>query len=265
MWISCLVYVWFVFCPVIVTMNKWYLPGGCCWSPSSEHTEILIEVWTSFSLSGKSLLTHQYFSFCYLLITILFHFIFYGNCIVWSQLLSVGRHLRALLFLLFTHNISVIFQIIHYVCLNHDRKCLIASPSFSELADDWVFFWLHRLFWVFNKSLTLCSNTGIQFTEGLFSNNGDETKPPMFKFSMSWTTGYMNHVPLLYEWYFTCLKLCLICLDPWYMQKEYAQTKPARDALAKAKMEAEASVSKEGPLHMDNEWNIRYYLASYEY
>lgn len=43
------------------------------------------------------------------------------------------------------------------------------------------------------------------------------------------------------------------CLE---RQKEYAQAKPARDALAKAKMEAEAAVSYEGPLHIDNEWNI---------
>ncbi|THU69858.1 hypothetical protein C4D60_Mb08t18840 [Musa balbisiana] len=38
-------------------------------------------------------------------------------------------------------------------------------------------------------------------------------------------------------------------------QKEYLQTKPARDAAAKAKLEAESSKT-EGPLHMDNEWNI---------
>lgn len=38
-------------------------------------------------------------------------------------------------------------------------------------------------------------------------------------------------------------------------QKEYLQTKPARDAAAKAKLEAESS-KNEGPLHMDNEWNI---------
>ncbi|ONK72001.1 uncharacterized protein A4U43_C04F14620 [Asparagus officinalis] len=43
------------------------------------------------------------------------------------------------------------------------------------------------------------------------------------------------------------------CLE---RQKEYAQAKPARDALAKAKLEAEASLSNEGPLHVDNEWNI---------
>ncbi|CAL9134791.1 unnamed protein product [Musa textilis] len=38
-------------------------------------------------------------------------------------------------------------------------------------------------------------------------------------------------------------------------QKEYLQTKPARDAAAKGKLEAESS-ENEGPLHMDNEWNI---------
>lgn len=43
------------------------------------------------------------------------------------------------------------------------------------------------------------------------------------------------------------------CLE---RQMEYAHAKPARDALAKAKMEAEASVSNEGPLHDENEWNI---------
>ncbi|CAL9776976.1 unnamed protein product [Musa acuminata subsp. burmannicoides] len=38
-------------------------------------------------------------------------------------------------------------------------------------------------------------------------------------------------------------------------QKEYLLTKPARDAAAKAKLEAESS-KNEGPLHTDNEWNI---------
>jgi len=31
--------------------------------------------------------------------------------------------------------------------------------------------------------------------------------------------------------------------------------KPARDAAAKAKMEAEASAASEGPVHQDKEWN----------
>lgn len=39
-------------------------------------------------------------------------------------------------------------------------------------------------------------------------------------------------------------------------QKEYIQSKPLRDAADKAKAEAEASVEKEQPIHMDNEWNI---------
>ncbi|KAL6899092.1 hypothetical protein ACP4OV_005750 [Aristida adscensionis] len=39
-------------------------------------------------------------------------------------------------------------------------------------------------------------------------------------------------------------------------QKEYMESKPARDAAAKAKMEAEASETNEGPVHLDNEWNI---------
>ncbi|XP_039139125.1 ubiquitin-like modifier-activating enzyme 5 [Dioscorea cayenensis subsp. rotundata] len=43
------------------------------------------------------------------------------------------------------------------------------------------------------------------------------------------------------------------CLE---RQKEYIQAKPARDALAKAKLEAESSSQTECPLHMDNEWNI---------
>lgn len=42
------------------------------------------------------------------------------------------------------------------------------------------------------------------------------------------------------------------------MQKEYMLAKPARDAAAKAKMEAEAPPAAECPLHADNEWNIRY-------
>lgn len=44
------------------------------------------------------------------------------------------------------------------------------------------------------------------------------------------------------------------------MQKEYLLTKPARDAAAKAKMEAEALAEPEVPVHADNEWNIRYIL-----
>uniref|UniRef100_A0A0D9VG92 Ubiquitin-like modifier-activating enzyme 5 n=1 Tax=Leersia perrieri TaxID=77586 RepID=A0A0D9VG92_9ORYZ len=40
-------------------------------------------------------------------------------------------------------------------------------------------------------------------------------------------------------------------------QKEYMQLKPARDAAAKAKMEAEASAADECPVHLDNDWNIR--------
>ncbi|XP_015577562.1 ubiquitin-like modifier-activating enzyme 5 [Ricinus communis] len=43
------------------------------------------------------------------------------------------------------------------------------------------------------------------------------------------------------------------CLE---RQKEYIIAKPARDAAAKAKMEAEASLATEIPLHTDNEWNI---------
>ncbi|XP_074317199.1 ubiquitin-like modifier-activating enzyme 5 [Silene latifolia] len=43
------------------------------------------------------------------------------------------------------------------------------------------------------------------------------------------------------------------CLE---RQKEYMIAKPERDAAAKAKMEAEALLAPEGPLHDDNEWNI---------
>ncbi|KAK9108487.1 hypothetical protein Syun_024498 [Stephania yunnanensis] len=43
------------------------------------------------------------------------------------------------------------------------------------------------------------------------------------------------------------------CLE---RQKEFALAKPARDAIAKAKMEAEASSLAECPVHEDNEWNI---------
>ncbi|XP_051208721.1 ubiquitin-like modifier-activating enzyme 5 [Lolium perenne] len=45
----------------------------------------------------------------------------------------------------------------------------------------------------------------------------------------------------------------LACLE---RQKEYMQSKPARDAAAKAKIEAEASAAIEYPVHIDNEWNI---------
>ncbi|KAJ4814762.1 Ubiquitin-like modifier-activating enzyme 5 [Rhynchospora pubera] len=44
-----------------------------------------------------------------------------------------------------------------------------------------------------------------------------------------------------------------VCVD---RQKEYMKSKPARDAAAKAKIEAEASSLNEEPLHLDNEWNI---------
>lgn len=41
-----------------------------------------------------------------------------------------------------------------------------------------------------------------------------------------------------------------------HRQKEYMESKPARDAAAKTKMEAEASTENECPVHLDNEWNI---------
>ncbi|XP_027120022.1 ubiquitin-like modifier-activating enzyme 5 [Coffea arabica] len=43
------------------------------------------------------------------------------------------------------------------------------------------------------------------------------------------------------------------CLE---RQKEYILAKPARDASARAKMEAEAQSATECPIHADNEWNI---------
>ena len=41
------------------------------------------------------------------------------------------------------------------------------------------------------------------------------------------------------------------------LQKEYILVKPARDAAAKAKMEAEALLEIECPVHEENEWSIR--------
>lgn len=38
------------------------------------------------------------------------------------------------------------------------------------------------------------------------------------------------------------------------------ESKPARDAAAKTKMEAEASAENECPVHLDNEWDIRYII-----
>jgi ubiquitin-like modifier-activating enzyme 5 len=45
------------------------------------------------------------------------------------------------------------------------------------------------------------------------------------------------------------------------MQKEYLLEKPAGDAAISAKMEAEALLVPEGPLHADNEWDIRWFLG----
>lgn len=41
------------------------------------------------------------------------------------------------------------------------------------------------------------------------------------------------------------------------VQQEYIVAKPARDAALKAKMEAEALLVPECPLHAENEWSIR--------
>jgi hypothetical protein len=40
------------------------------------------------------------------------------------------------------------------------------------------------------------------------------------------------------------------------------KSKPERDAAAKAKIEAEASSLNEEPLHLENEWSIRYCFLS---
>ncbi|KAM7273452.1 hypothetical protein ACFE04_028116 [Oxalis oulophora] len=45
----------------------------------------------------------------------------------------------------------------------------------------------------------------------------------------------------------------IACLD---RQKDYLLVKPARDAAARAKMEADSLIADETPLHTDNEWNI---------
>jgi ubiquitin-like modifier-activating enzyme 5 len=45
------------------------------------------------------------------------------------------------------------------------------------------------------------------------------------------------------------------------MQKEYLLEKPAGDAAIRAKMEAEALLVPEGPLHANNEWDIRWFIG----
>ncbi|KAF2311504.1 hypothetical protein GH714_024418 [Hevea brasiliensis] len=50
-----------------------------------------------------------------------------------------------------------------------------------------------------------------------------------------------------------------VCLE---RQKEYLLAKPARDAAAKTKMEAESFLATGIPLHADNEWNIRRVTAA---
>lgn len=47
------------------------------------------------------------------------------------------------------------------------------------------------------------------------------------------------------------------------LQREYILAKPARDAAAKAKMEAEGASVTEVPVHEDNEWNIRYKVPQF--
>lgn len=49
------------------------------------------------------------------------------------------------------------------------------------------------------------------------------------------------------------------------MQEEYILAEPARDAAAKAKLEAEPQSVEEGPLHEDNEWNIRCIMTFYTF
>lgn len=59
---------------------------------------------------------------------------------------------------------------------------------------------------------------------------------------------------------FFCFRLTLKLL--FIMQKEYMSAKPAREAAAKAKLEAEALLTVEIPIHADNEWNIRYFIMT---
>lgn len=75
----------------------------------------------------------------------------------------------------------------------------------------------------------------------------------------AWTDRYRN----LHDNYFTLVDLlvsdCGFNLETLSIpQKEYCLARPAREAEAKAKMEAEALLTADTPLHADNEWNIRY-------
>lgn len=83
----------------------------------------------------------------------------------------------------------------------------------------------------------------------------------MFKLSLSRKTGKkdFNGVPFGQQ-YFLMSNLHLkndLELLSFMLQKEYILAKPARDAAAKAKMEAEGVSVTDVPLHEENEWNIR--------
>lgn len=78
----------------------------------------------------------------------------------------------------------------------------------------------------------------------------------MFQFCLSGAAGKRNRFLHVFHviWGFLLMLEWVIVL-----QKEYILSKPARDAVAKAKMEAEAlSTAADVPIHVDNEWNIRY-------
>lgn len=96
--------------------------------------------------------------------------------------------------------------------------------------------------------------SGIQCSERLFSNNGDEAKYSMLKCSLFGATSIVN---LTFSLQIIQLSLDILIKRSFKLQREYILAKPARDAAAKAKMEEEASKLIEVPIHDDNEWNIR--------
>jgi hypothetical protein len=91
----------------------------------------------------------------------------------------------------------------------------------------------------------------------------------MFKCCLSGASGIIKQIcldllpdifleKLINMTYFVFLVIVRIIL---IVQKEYLLVKPARDAAIIAKLEAEALSVPEGPLHTDNEWNIRWVLG----
>lgn len=109
---------------------------------------------------------------------------------------------------------------------------------------------------------------GLQRPQGLFPNHGDEAKSTMFKFSLFRKTG--KRISIEYracgQQYFLMSNLHFennLDSRSFVLQREYILAKPARDAAAKAKMEAEGASVTEVPVHEDNEWNIRYKVAQF--